>query len=95
MLNYENLVTQGRAKAFGVPWSNEELEALLMLEKERKLSRTLAADYIRNGIKTLEDFDKATKKEFVPLTIEEAKKEAEKIIEKRGKEAVKRKTRND
>lgn len=48
--NYTKLVAQGRAKSFGTPWSEHELEALTLLETERKLQRTVAADFIRNGV---------------------------------------------
>lgn len=91
MLNYDKLVTQGRAKAYGKPWSPEELDFLISLEKDRKLRREVAADYIRNGIKTLEGYDKAVAKDFEPLNIDEAKAEAEKAIEARG-EAIEKKT---
>lgn len=94
MLNYENLVAEGRAKAHGLPWSPEELELLISLEKERGVARVSAADYIRNGIKSLEDYDQAVKKDFKPLTVDEAKEESAKIIEERGQEVVKqRKTK--
>lgn len=89
MLNYENLVAKGRAKAHGLPWSPEELDFLISLEKERGVERTSAADYIRNGIKSLEDYDMAVKKDFKPLTVDEAKEEATKVIEDRGQEVVK------
>lgn len=93
MLNYANLVIQGRAKAHGQPWSPEELELLISIEK-KGISRASAADYIRNGIKSLEDYDEAVKKDFKPLTVNEAKDEAAKVIEARGEEAVKaRKTK--
>lgn len=88
MLNYANLVIQGRAKAHGQPWSPEELELLIEIEK-KGVSRTSAADYIRNGIKSLEDYEQAVKKDFKPLTVDEAKEEAAKVIEDRGQEAVK------
>lgn len=88
MLNYENLVAKGRAKAHGQPWSPEELEFLISLEKDRGVARISAADYIRNGIKSLEDYDKAVEKDFKPLNVEEAKEEATKVIEDRGQEVV-------
>lgn len=94
MLNYENLVSKGRAKAYGQPWTPEELEFLIILEKERGLARVSAADYIRNGIKSLEDYDKAKENDFKPLGLEEAKEEANKVIETRGKEAVKGKSKS-
>lgn len=94
MLNYDNLVTKGRAKAYGQPWSPEELEFLISLERERGLARSLAADYIRNGIKSLKDYDKAKENDFKPLDVNEAQKEASKVIEERGKEAVKSKSKS-
>ncbi len=91
MLNYDNLVSKGRAKAYGQPWSPEELDFLILLEKERGVSREHAADYIRNGIKSLEDYDKAKENGFKPLDVKEAQEEAVKTIEARGAEAVKSK----
>ena len=91
MLNYDNLISKGRAKAYGQPWSPEELDFLISLEKERGISREHAADYIRNGIKSLEDYDKAKENDFKPLNVAEAQKEATKIIEAKGQEAVKSK----
>ena len=70
-IDFAKLVSQGRAKAMGVAWSPEELEALLTLEKERSISRTLAADYIRNGIMTPDAYDKAKEAEYTPKTLDE------------------------
>ena len=77
MIDLAKLAAQGRAYSGTRPWETEELDALLLLERERGLSRSSAADYVRNGIMTLEAFDKATKSEFVPKTLEQAEKEAE------------------
>ena len=77
MIDLAKLASQGRAYSATRPWTPEELDALILLETERKITRTIAADYIRNGILTLEAFDKATKAEFVPKTLEDASKEAE------------------
>ena len=85
-----NLAQQGRAFSSARCWTAEELDALIVLEDERHLNRQKAADFIRNGILTVEDFDKATKKEFVPVTIEEAHEQAEKDLKERGKSAVKK-----
>jgi len=90
MLNYNKLVGQGRAKAIGQPWTAEELEALITLERERKLHRTIAADYIRNGILTVEDYDEAKKKDFKPLNEEEASVKASDDLKKRGEKVVKK-----
>lgn len=87
-LDYAKLVSQGRAKAMGVCWSPEELEALLTLERERKLSRVTAADYIRNGIMSVKDYDASLESDFKPLSLPEAQAEADATLKKRGEDAV-------
>lgn len=76
-LDLARLSGQGRAFSGVRAWTPEELDALLVLERERGLGRLVAADYIRNGIVTLEAFDKATKAKFVPKTLEQAADEAD------------------
>ncbi len=59
--NWGNLVQQGRAKAPGVPWSDEESQA-------RALG--IPAEFVRSGVLSLEDYEKAKaadKKNGVPL----------------------------
>mgnify|MGYP001610616410 CR=1 FL=1 len=90
-LNFTNLVAQGRAKSNGVCWSEVELESLIALERNRGLSRVLAADYVRNGIVTLEDYDASQKVKFVPKTLDEAQKGAEEALVKVGQDAIKKK----
>jgi|ERR1041385_2039576 hypothetical protein len=61
MPNWGNLVSKGRVKAIGIQWSSEESEAL-------KLG--IPADFVRDGVLTLEDYEKAKAKdakEGVPL----------------------------
>jgi hypothetical protein len=77
MIDFAKLAQQGRAFSGIRAWEPEELEFLITLERERKIDRRLAADHVRNGILTLEAFDKATKAEFVPKTLEQAAEEAE------------------
>lgn len=91
-INFVNLVSQGRAKAIGVCWTPEELEALLTLEKECGIARTVAADYIRNGITTVEDYNKSKEVDFKPKTIEEAAVVAEEVIKEKAQEAIKTST---
>jgi hypothetical protein len=88
--NLAHLALQGRAYSAGRPWHAEELEAWLLLQRERNLSRVRAAEYVRNGIVTVEDFDKATKNEFKPKSIEQAHEEAEQSLKEEGKKAVKK-----
>ena len=62
MPNWGNLVAKGRVKAHGIPWSDEEIAA-------RQLG--IPADYVRDGVLTLEDYEKAKAKdakEGKPLT---------------------------
>ncbi len=77
MVDFTKLVVQGRAYSALRAWSPEELEALLTLERERGLSRSVAADFIRNGIMTLEAYDAAEAAKFKPKTLVEAAAEAE------------------
>lgn len=50
--NWANLVAQGRAKAHGVSWTEEEAAARVL---------GIPAEYVRSGILTLEDYEKAKK----------------------------------
>ena len=94
-IDFAKLAIQGRAKSPSQAWEPEELEALILLEKGRNIPRTRAADYIRNGITTLEDFDKAVEAEFVPLSQDEATQKAAEDLKKRGEEVVKVKKTRD
>ena len=91
-INFVNLVSQGRAHSLGRCWTPEELEALLKLERECGLARTIAADYIRNGIITPEDYKKSKEVDFVPKTVDEATVEAEKALKAEGQAAIKTST---
>lgn len=55
IIDWAKLVEQGRAKAIGVPWSEEELKAVYQLK--------IPAEYVRQGILTLEDYQKELEKE--------------------------------
>ena|SRR3990167_7170276 len=92
-LNFTNLVAQGRAKSPGVCWGEQELDALITLERERKLTRVVAADFIRNGILTVEDYDAAIAAKFTPKTLEEAGKDAEQALVLAGQDAIKKRGR--
>lgn len=76
------LAGQGRAYSAARAWEPEELDALLLLESSveqggRGIGRQKAADYIRNGIMTVEAYDKAVEAEFKPKTLEAAASEVE------------------
>lgn len=79
--NFAKLATQGRAYNSMRAWTEQELEALLRLEKERKVPRLTAADFIRNGILSLEAYDAAVEAKFVPKTAEDAQKAAEAALQ--------------
>ena len=64
MLNWNLLYAQGRCKAIGVPWTEEEANAALGLK--------IPADFVRQGCLTLEDYEKALKKNI--KSIENTKK---------------------
>ena len=90
-LDFTKLVAQGRAKAIGKPWEAHELEALITLERERKISRLTAADYVRNGILSVEEYDAATEAKFVPKTQEQAEALVEETLKQEGPKAIKAK----
>lgn len=50
-IDWAKLVTQGRAKAYGISWTEEEARAVFLLK--------IPADYVRQGILTLEAYEKA------------------------------------
>lgn len=77
MIDLTKLAGQGRAYSGARAWSPEELDALLLLERERGIGRLSAADHVRNGIVTLEAYDKAAKANFKPKTLEEAHEQVE------------------
>jgi len=96
MIDFARLAGQGRAYSAARGWEVEELDALVTLERERGVGRLLAADFVRNGILTLDAYDKAVKADFKPKTLEVAAAEAEasladnefakeKVVSKRGK----------
>jgi len=72
-LAYEKLVPAGRAKAIGVPWSSEENEALCLIAQATHKPFCDVAPFVRNGVLTLEDYEKAVKKGLTPPTEEKAR----------------------
>jgi len=73
------LASQGRAYSSGRAWTAEELESLITLERECGLKRDIAADYIRNGVITPDEYEKAQKADFAPKSLEVL--QAESVIE--------------
>lgn len=74
------LSVQGRAYSGTRAWEPEELDAVLLLEREGLLTRGQAADYVRNGVMTLEALAKANKADFKPMTLDEAAAEVETVL---------------
>lgn len=73
-INWNNLVAQGRAKAIGVPWSEEEQKALAEFK--------IPPEYVLNGCLTLEAYEKAKvtpNKPLTYLTKKEAQAEARRL----------------
>jgi len=52
-VNWAKLAAQNRVKAVGISWTPEEANAIYKLK--------IPADYVRQGILTLEDYEKAKK----------------------------------
>jgi len=72
-INWTKLVTQGRAKAIGIPWSKEE---------EIALKEGISAEDVRAGLLTLKEVDKANKTgedDLDRLPIEELNKSAKEL----------------
>ena len=80
MIDLTRLSMQGRAYSVSRAWEPAELDALLTLERERGIARIIAADYIRNGITTVEAYDKAVAASFVPATTADAMARAEAML---------------
>lgn len=85
-IDLQKLAGQGRAYSAARPWTEAELSALLVLEKDCALSRLKAADYIRNGILTVEAYRESLTEEFKPKSLDEAQSEAEESLKARGAE---------
>lgn len=79
MLNWTRLVPQGRAKDIGIPWTEEEQEAIAALIEHTGLERPDVAAYVREGILTPADYDKATKSGNKPTGREELEAEAKSL----------------
>lgn len=90
--NWESLVQGGRAKALGVPWEDEELIALLELEKVTGQSKVVLAPYVRNGVKTIEEYEKALAKDLQPPTLEEVALSAKQAFQKKLNEGEPKKS---
>lgn len=72
MLNWPQLVAQGRAKDMGIAWTEEEQEALAALIATG-LPRTDAARYVRNGVMTVAELESSSE---APVTRAELEKNA-------------------
>ncbi len=66
--SYEKLFRQGRAKAIGQPWSEKELEVLCHIAQTKGHAFSEVAPYIRNGVMSLEDYEKALNKGVEPVS---------------------------
>ena len=62
MLDWGKLTSQGRVKSPNVSWSDEEMQALVLLCKTFNKGMPEMARYIREGILTVEDYKKAQDK---------------------------------
>ena len=54
-INWAEKVAQGRAKAMGIPWNDDENHAIQNLK--------IPADFVREGVLTLEAYEKAVAKD--------------------------------
>ena len=96
-IDLTKLASQGRAFSGARAWSEEEQEALKVLV-EGGISRPFAADYVRNGIMTIEDVEKAEEKGIeiksvevmTAEAVEKTQKENEKALKEEGKKSSKK-----
>ena len=70
-LQLVKLASQGRAFDSTRAFTQKEHEAVLTLMRECDIDRTVAADYVRNGICTVEAYKTAVEAEFKPKSLEE------------------------
>lgn len=61
-LDYTKLISTGRAHSIGRLWTNEELATLVEISKKTNLPFVTVAPYIRDGVLSFEDYQKAVKK---------------------------------
>ena len=87
-LNLARLASQGRAFSSARPWSSEELVALLALERECGLERTVAAEHIRNGITTPAKYREAKAAGVETRPLEDVQDEAVKAHQAKVAEAI-------
>ena len=73
--NFAKLAAEGRGYDATRGWTEEELASLLSIEGEG-VQRKVAAGYVRNGIRTVEEYKRALATDFIPKTFEELQREA-------------------
>lgn len=73
--NFAKLAAEGRAYDTTRSWSEHELESLLLIEGEGA-QRKVAAEYVRNGIRTVAEYKQALATGFIPKSFEELQREA-------------------
>lgn len=74
-VNLQKLAANGRAFDNTRPFTPEELESLMALEGAG-VTRVAAAEYIRNGILTVEEYEVAVEAGFVPKSLDAIRQEA-------------------
>ena len=84
LIDWGKLVSQGRAKAQGVSWTDEEMQALVLLCKTFGKRMSEMAGYVRQGILTVEDYNKAQSNPgavnpYLKLTKEDLMKKAQEL----------------
>lgn len=87
------LAFNGRAFDATRPWTDEENAAVYLFVGKRDVRREVAADHVRNGILTLEDFDKAQKIGLVPKDLADVKLNAVSSLQKETKASLKTKVK--
>lgn len=74
--NFVKLASQGRAYDASRAWTEDELKALLEIESALGVDRMVAADYIRNGLRTVAECRKAQEANYAPMSLDELRAKA-------------------
>ena len=69
-------------------WTAEENEAVYLFIRERNLSREKSANYVRNGVLTLKDLDKALEIGLEPKKLEDVRDIAFAGLKKETKKSI-------
>lgn len=86
-IDFVKLAAQGRSFDATRAWTEDELVALLALENHG-VDRKVAANYVRNGITTVAQYEKAQAVGFTPKSLDELRADAIAAHQEKVREAL-------